>query len=231
MWKYNLNIQDISKRYLAGEPEYKIAESLGVSRPVIERRLVEAGIRKRTPSEVTKLAMQRLSPAERQRLVSAAHAAVRGVTQSEEHRCKIAITRERKQTGVERGERLLAEKLRNFGLATTFQKAVGRYNIDIAIHEGSIAVEIFGGGWHGHGRHAARFRKRCDYLLNHGWLPVIIWVTKNFPLERPAVDYLISLSKIASRDKSLRRQERVLRGDGYDSSLKYNPVNGAIKRG
>jgi len=231
MRKYNLNIQDISKRYLAGESEQKIAKSLGVSRSVIARRLAEAGIRRRTESEIRKLMWKKItSSTERKRLMSAAHAAIRDVTQSEEHRCKIAITREQRQIGIERAERILADKLRKYGLTITLQKAIGRYNVDIAIHEGSIAVEIFGGHWHGHGRHAARFRKRFDYLLNSGWLPIIIWVTKHFPLELKAIEYLVSLAKRRSSGESFRCQEHVIRGDGYMATKKTNPQKGTIIR-
>jgi len=230
--EYDFNIDDISRRYLSGETLNHIAESLGCTRNPVIRRLRFAGVPLRSGSEV-RINMWRgiTSEEDRAHIVSAAHDAVRGKRHSIEHREKRAKTREKRKIGIGRGETILASALRLSGLEVTQQKAIGPYNVDIAIHHGALAVEIFGGNWHSSGSHAARFRKRCDYLLNHGWLPVIIWVTKNFPLERPAVDYLISLSKIASRDKSLRRQERVLRGDGYDSSLKYNPVNGAIKRG
>lgn len=226
--EYNIPIQDIAHRYVSGEPEYKIAKSLGVGRNVIKRRLEMAGIRRRTGGEVGKLVWQRRSPAERQRFMAATHAASRGIKQTEERRCKVAITREWEQVGIERGENILGEKLRNFGLTITFQKAIGRYNVDIAIHEGSIAVEIFGGNFHSSGRHAARFRKRCDYLLNHGWLPVIIWVTRHFPLELEAIEYLISLSERRSSGESFGRQEHVIRGDGYIATGKSNPDNGAF---
>ena len=61
------------------------------------------------------------------------------------------------------------------GITFVPQRAVAQYNIDLAIGD-SIAVEVFGGGWHGYGRHAARFEERTRYLLSHGWHQVVIWI-------------------------------------------------------
>jgi len=228
--EYDLDIQDIANRYVSGEPEYKIAEHFKVSRDVITRRLNLAGIRRRTESEARKFMWINISVEEKKRLMSFPHNAIRGISQSFKQRCKVAKTREAKQIGIGRGELMLANRLIQRGLAITLQKAIGIYNIDVAIHEGCIAVEIFGGNWHTCHSHARRFRKRCDYILNQGWLPVIIWVTKDFPLEDGAIQYLVTLSKRRSSGKPLRSKEKVIRGDGNNSSGKHDPENGSIIR-
>lgn len=229
--EYDLDVKDIARRYLAGETEQSIAKSLSVSRSVIKRRILSVGVRRRGNSEARVLMWQRIqSPADRMRIVSAAHDAIRGKRQSLEHRTKTAKTREIKKSSIGRGEILLADMLEKVGLNVTLQKAIGPYNVDIAVHEGSLAVEIFGGNWHNSFSHARRFRERCDYLLDCGWLPVIIWVTKHFPLEKRAVDYLVALSQRQGFGKTIRREEHVIRGDGSRSKSGHNPINGTMIR-
>src|SRR5262245_17276518 len=222
-----VDIASIITRYQAGETELALAKSLGVSRPVIHRRLVQSGITLRTQGETQIVARAHWSSAKRKRFAAAAHAAVRGVTQSNEHRCKITRTREARQLGIDPCETRVAKLLADRGCSITQQKAIVRFNVDIAIHEGAIAVEIFGGHWHAAGRHAARFRKRCDYILDCGWALVIIWITKDWPLESTVIDYLVALSKRRGLRKTKWRQEQVIRGDGYVSVLGNKSHNGA----
>ena len=177
------------------------------------------GVPVRGPAEANLLRMRALSAAERQKLTAAAHEAVRGKRQSSEHRAKVARTREIKQVGVSRIEIKLMRSLRARGLSCTAQKAVGRYNIDVAINSPPIAVEIFGGGWHSKGRAAARFRQRTNYLLNRGWTPVFIWVLRNYPLERGAIDYVVTLAEKLRRHKPARSQQHMIRGDGQLSVI------------
>jgi len=230
--EYDLNVDDITRRYLAGETLNSIAEKLGCCRKPIIRRLLASGVALRSGGEVRKNMWKNItSPVDRARIVSAAHDAIRGKRQSREQRIKTAKTREIRQIGKSPGERLLGDLLRARGLTVTHQKAVGVYNVDIAIHEGSIGVEIFGGGWHNSGRHAARFRKRCDHLIDEGWIPVIIWASAHFPLEQAAVEYLVSLSERVCSGESVWRQEHVIRGDGHNATFKHNLKNGAVIRG
>jgi len=225
-----LNVPDFSHDYLAGESLLAISKKLGISRPTVKQRLIQAGIAIRDGSAAQSIRSARMTPDERRRNAAHAHAAVRGIAQTEEHRCKIALTRELRQCGITRSERLLAAALRSRGISISPQKAIGRYNIDVAIDKCCIAVEIFGGNWHASGRHAGRFRKRCDYILDRGWLPVIIWVTKDYPLESSVVDYIVTLTERCCRGESLGRQEQVIRGDGHSTPVKHNPHNGAVIR-
>jgi len=230
--EYDFNVDDIKRRYLAGETLNSIAKSFNCTRTPIIRRLLASGVVLRSGSEVRNNMWKNItSPADRARIISAAQDAVRGKRQSREHRVKIAKTCEIRQIGITRGEQILSDLLRARGLTVTQQKAVGVYNVDVAIHEGPLAVEIFGGSWHNSGRHAARFRKRCDHLVNEGWIPVIIWATAHFPLEQAAVEYLVSLSERVCSGESVWRQEHVIRGDGHNATFKHNLKNGAVIRG
>ncbi|KKK88099.1 hypothetical protein LCGC14_2746580 [marine sediment metagenome] len=253
----DVQARDLRRRYEGGESELSLSKSFGVARGGVRRYLLRGGIRIRSISEANKLRMARLSPAERSALTSAAHAAIRKLTErrksrgyeiapsgsdgraihgSEEHRCKIAVTREKRQRGISPEERKMDVALRRRGLHTTLQKAVGRYNIDVAVAEGRIAVDVFGGHWHASGRHAGRFRKRLNYIADKGWLPIIVWITGDYPLQRKAVDYIVSLSKRRCAGEAFTRQEHVIRGDGEPtgigkSNLDYRAAVGGDKTG
>jgi len=200
------NERDICSFYEAGMSPSLIEKKIGVS---------SAGVELRGMREAQQVRSIRMTQEEKNTLVANAHAAVRGCTHSEEHRAKIAKTNEIKGNHIFRTEKIIGDSLAKHGLTITYQKAIGRYNVDVAVHEGSIAVEIFGGGWHGKGRHAERFVKRCDYLLDNGWLPLIVWVDgRRHPLEYGAIKYIVSLSKALCSGESVRRQEQMIWGNG-----------------
>ena len=226
MKKINIDIDNLIRLYELGESEKALAEKFGVSRTVIRPRLIENGIKPRNRSEAMYVRMSRTSKEERARLTAASHAAIRGTHHSFERQCKTAISRERSQSWIGRGERICLDMLRTHGLDGVPQKAIGPYNVDIAIDSPSIAVEIFGGHWHTCDEHASRFRKRTDYILNAGWAVIIIWVTRNYPLERGAIEYIVALSKKLSGGKPMRRQEHVIRGDGKFTAVGERKLNG-----
>lgn len=226
----------ICDRYIAGETEQALARAFGVSRSAIKRRLINAGIIRRTMSEAHRLRASKMTASERSAQAAAAHDAVRNRRQTDEHRCKIALTNEVRQHNVSRIDRRCAALLEARGVACIINKAVGRYNVDVALTESRIAVEVFGGHWHTTGRAARRFRKRFDYIIDSGWLPVVVWVTPDCPLESGAIKYIIALAERLSLDESLRTQEHVIRGDGQPtgigkSQLDYRAVIGGDKTG
>jgi len=228
--------RDVCRRYVEGESELSLSKVFAVARGGIRGYLLRGGVSIRTISEANKIRMARLTPAERLALTAPAHSAVRGKAQSKEHRRKIAATRERLELGVSPGEKRLAHWLRRRGFHSVLQKAIGPYNIDVALEESRVAVDVFGGNWHAGGRHAARFRKRFDYISDRGWIPVIIWITGDYPLQREAIDYIVTLAKRGNASKAPGCQEHVIRGDGKPtgigkSNLDYRAVVGGDKTG
>lgn len=272
---HHLDVDDLARRYQAGEPISQIAESLGVADAVVKRRLVANGCPIRTNSEAQRLRygvtevdddaivaayrdgasckavatrfgisrptiasilvrrgipvrgrseasflrMARTSPERRREITQAAHAAVRGVPHSEEHRAKLARTRQARRFKISPVETELCEMLKAKGLDPIQQLAMGRYNVDVALEESSIAVEVFGGHWHASGAHAARYRERTDYILDRGWLPVMLWVTKAFPLTVAAADYLVTLHESRRLHEPVDRQEKVIRCDPHNGTV------------
>jgi very-short-patch-repair endonuclease len=208
--------RDIARRYREGESELSISTSIGVSRCLIRCVLERTGEPIRGRSEASSNRMAKLTEEERLELTDAAHAAVRGVPQSEQHAFNIARGREANWSQwASPAELEIARTLTERGIDFTPQKAVGPYNIDLAIAESSIAVEVFGGGWHAHGSHATRYRERTDYLLDRGWMPIIVWATFHVPLGPGAAEYVIAQHEIRRSRKPERCCEHVIRGDGY----------------
>jgi len=217
--RLNIPLEEVTSLYLSGISENEIAKRFGVSRAAIRPRLLSAGVPIRDSAQANRLMMAGRSSEENFRNTQAAHEAARGKPQPEEWAQKVALGRERNKRHIGPQEVELAAILTSKGFTVTPQKAVGRYNIDIAISEFPIAVEVFGGMWHAYGPHARRFRKRFDYLLDCGWIPVIVWISKDFPLGLGAVKYICSLAERLRSGKSVPRQEQVIRGDGKPTSI------------
>lgn len=216
----HLNVDNFIKLYNSGKSLKALADQLGCSRVYLTQILRKNNTPIRGRSESMYLRMSQTSPEERSRLSAAAHAAVKGREHTFEEKCKRSITREKRQIGIYPIEKTAKEMLEEKGFVCRAQKAVGPYNVDIALTEHCIAVEIFGGGWHGAGFHARRFNKRIKYLLDSGWLPVIIWVeARSFPFGVGAIDYIVSLVEKIRSDETMRSKEHMIRGDGNISTL------------
>lgn len=241
-FKTTSSISSIVDRYISGESENCIAKSLGVSRNVIRKVLIDNSVAIRDNTEANRLMMSKRTPEENFKNCLAAHAAVKGIPKPESFIENVAKGRERNLTRVSEYEWEVINMLRSKGLEVSPQKAVGRYNIDIAIPEFHIAVEIFGGAWHSHGAHADRFRKRFDYLIDSGWIPIIVWTNREFG--NRTIDnrtafiekYLLPLIERLRRGKPVRRKEHVISCRGQACArgkynLKYRASIGGDKCG
>jgi len=165
-------VDDLYRRYQAGESLREITVDFGGSATGLHDAFKRRGYTCRPPS------------------ADAAHAAVRGIAKSLDDLCLKAVGRERTQANVSPLDRAFATML---DTPAIINKAIGPYNIDVAVHP--VAVEIYGGGWHAAGRAAARFPKRARYILDCGWHLVIIWVSEksSYPLTIAASEYVRSL--------------------------------------
>lgn len=211
-YRLDLDTDDLIRRYKAGSGEPQLARELGVSRGVITRRLNEAGVVRRSHSAAAVLRYQTMPLEERRKIVRAANEASRGRRHTFEERCLMARTHEARQTGISERERVLQRLLAACGVEARLQTAIGPYNADLTT--GAVAVEVFGGHWHGSGRHAQRARKRTRYILDQGWVLVVVWDTKRHPLGVRAAQNIVALAKAASLDETLRRQHWVIWGCG-----------------
>lgn len=209
--------KDILDLYNGGMSVKALSKKFSCSRDVIKNRLLKLGVVPRGRSESMYLRMAQSSPEEIAALTEAAHIAAKGRSCTFEERCKVAATREKLVIGASRTEEILRNWLESDGLTCCPQKAVGPYNIDIAVDEGRIAVEVFGGNWHCSGNHAGRFKERTEYLLDSGYFLVIVWVNLQHPLEVGAAKYIVSLSEKICRNEAVGGKYRVIWGNGERS--------------
>lgn len=211
--RVHVDTNDIIERYHSGESVNAIAIRYGVSRRAIDLRLDRLGIVRRGNADANRLEQSRRTPEQRAAYTAAAHDAVRGVPQTWEHLCRMAIGRQHKPGNVSAAEVIFRDWLIAAGLQPIQQQAIGPYNCDLGI--APVAVEIFGGNWHASGDHAARLPERSRYILNAGWSLLIIWVDgRNFPLTIHAAKHAITMYKASRIDPSTVGQYRVIRGTG-----------------
>ena len=220
------NLDGFIKRYIAGETEQKLAGEIGISRTALRTRLISNGVKIRGCSEANTIRMSHLSRKQRLKITSAAHTAVRGFKQSDEHRTKISKTLENNGAYGSGAERKLAEILCSKGINTIPQKSIYKYNVDLAFQEYPIAVEIFGGMFHSFGRHKARHFRRVKDILDSGWHIVIIWINGfDYPLGIGSADYLIRFCDELRLNPSLPRQYRVIFGNGDICPIRKSYLN------
>lgn len=150
-----------------------------------------------------------LTPERRRQVIEAAVATNTGGRRSDAAKVAKARTCELRQTHISPLEVELVAMLRARGIDLVQQKAIGPYNVDIAT--GSVAVEVFGGGWHNTHRDGVRLR----YFLNRGWSVIVVWVdTKQYPLTADAAEYVVAHCELAKSNPAAARGYRVIRGSG-----------------
>lgn len=166
--RLDVDVPAIVAAYVSGESELSIAKRTGLTRIVIRRRLVEAGVDTRDGSEANKLRMARLSTEERKALASKAHDAVRGKARSEEELARRADARTRL---IGFGEPELIYAIHAAGMSAEGQMPCGRYNIDVTT--GNVAVEVCAAET----RRLSdpKFRKRIEYIRDAGYTVVLIF--------------------------------------------------------
>lgn len=215
--RHTIDTDEAVRLYLDGTSENEIAKRLGVQRFVVRRHLASAGVPIRDQTEANRLMMSARSPEEHARNTMAAHDAVRGKRQPETTGVARAQAKAKKATPESADERAMIERLRAAGYDAVPQRAVGKYNIDVAVQP--VAVEVFGGGWHASGKHAAGWPARRDYLFDQGWNLVVVWVSAQYPLGRGGYDQVVAHIEQTRSDPSLRRQEWMIRGDGQPETI------------
>ncbi len=135
-------IKTMIREYIDGANVVTLAKKYNLGRGIVRRRLKQQGIKIRTQSEASVVAMSNLTPEQRKKRVQSANNALRGAKQPRGRRRKRA-------NGVETitykhmiglGEKEFTEFLTNKRIKFTWQKAVDIYNIDFLI--GNVAVEL-----------------------------------------------------------------------------------------
>lgn len=205
----SVDINEAIKLLDSGRGVSGVAEALGVTRMVMIRIFKNAGIKTRNRSEQQFARMASYTPEQRKLLATPSHIAARGCKRRTSSKELIAQTRERTQSILKSDdEAILAKMLKQRGIKTTPQKAIGIYNCDLATD--SVAVEVWGGHWHWHGAHLARTEKRFNEIMNRGFHILVVAVNVTSPLTDAVADYVASYIQEASRNPSAAREYRVI---------------------
>jgi very-short-patch-repair endonuclease len=205
---------DLLDVFATGESVLTMSRRYGVSRGVVRRWLEEAGAEPRSSSDANRIRMAKLTADERRANTTAANTAIRRMpARPDDWQESIARGRERVEYGgrTSPGTEYLSSKLTEREIDHVREKAIGRYNVDIAISSANVAVEVLGGNWHGSKPIHAR---RTPYILNEGWHLLFIWDVKRCQVDAGALDYLITYLEFTSRNPTAGREYRVIRGDG-----------------
>lgn len=197
-------------RYRAGESELALGLAFDVSRTLVRKRLSEAGVVPRGRSEANLQRMGQLTPQGRKDLTASANNAMRGRKATPGEQTQHAATYQDSLGYSTPDEMALMEWLEARGATCTAQLAVGAYNVDVAVHAPSIAVEL-----RSRNAYPSNHRERSEYLFDQGWAICYVFASKrDFPLTEGAADYIAAWAQELSRDPSVRGQYRVIRGNG-----------------
>lgn len=220
--KLNLPIDDIKSMYESGKSENAVAKHFGTDRGTIRKRLIEAGVKPRSQSEAEKLKWSQMDEDTRANQVKHAHDAVRGVPRREAECIARAKAREHLKHDhfIGYGEIEFCNLLADRGIDFTHQKAVGPYNVDIAI--GSVAVELTG--------HCGRYSmfnpkeiNRSTKLLERGYHVLAVEFDSVTTLIKCADDIIADIDAV-SRLKPIDRQYRVIRCRMQDYTIVTNKL-------
>ena len=154
-WDEELSVLEISKRS-------------GHARNTLVAFMKRNGIAIRGMSAAQQIRADRLSPEERKRNALAANAAKRGskTPRSEQLARAAGIAALAKSTPL---ESVFVQVLRECGLSPVCQYQVDIFNVDIALVDKKIAVEIDPGHWHSTPRKVRQDRRRERCLKKLGW--------------------------------------------------------------
>lgn len=211
-----LNLPGFAESYRLGETLQSLCLAYNVGRRVAERYLIEHGITPRNRSEAAAVRWRNMDNDGRRALIEPANNAKRGKPAGHISLERRAITMERTLQLASRTDLLFAWWLVMRGISVTPQKAVGRYNIDIAVQESRIAVEV-GGDWHVTDFFKSRRTipsKRRQFLFDEGWRLIEVRIDSGRILRETAADRVVALIEEARQGKSSWGQYCVIWGNG-----------------
>lgn len=224
------DVDDLIEEYRSGVSVKKLSDKLGVCRQVIGRILAEHDVqlRGRSEAEYVKWSILKLDRAAVKRQCGAAWAAVTGSTVPLERKIKMARTHQRRLTRIGAFEDDIATLLRERGVNFMSQFAVGPYNIDLAVKESRLAVEVVSttAGYAGD----ARLRKRTEYLFDRGWCVIFVSLRTRPQHADPGfsdiADKLVSIHKRLCSGEPLRGKYGVIGRHGQTTTMCRRQLDG-----
>ena len=206
------NLDELIARYEKGESIRSLAIEAGIYDALLGRHFHNRG--------VTIRGCGTYAPH-----VEAAHSARRGQKDSLERREARARTREERQISVSAHELVLADLFKARGLGFTPQKAISRYNVDFALTDCPVIVELRGGGYSG--RTKKSLPVRADYLLSNGWHLIEIFLghsSRRCPdILNGAADRILAFASSHGKFRPDRGEHIQIRSDGQDKDHNFSP--------
>lgn len=205
MKRINLAPEPIIESYKDGATLFHLAKINKVDRCVIERILKSNGIKMRTIREAQLLRYTRTTFDERQAITQAANVKIRGSIKTERQLINRAI-------GVELACHLSKPEQDFFNAFSKFidikpLKQVFKYNIDLAIEDSKIAIEIHN-SFHVTQKHSYQDAKKLNYLSNNGWILIYLYPKDLFGINFYST---LALAKVRGSNPRITNEELMIR--------------------
>src|SRR3989304_1621093 len=209
-------VDKMISRFLAGESVKALADSFSVSRATISLHLRERDIPIRGRSEAERLKWTKIHKSRRliERQCSGAWKAARAREHSLSERISRAKTCHIRLTRIGRYEDEIFRALCNAGFSVSRQHPLGRYNLDLAINEPRIAVEVSIGCSF---KHSSVRRERLEYILDQGWSVFAVCIpyhTREKARLAVITEKCIAFAEVLRRDKPARSQYGMIGRNG-----------------
>lgn len=216
--KNQISTPELISLYNGGASELSLSRKYGCSRGAIRSRLVAGNVTIRSRSEASIVSARNFTLEQRKERTKKANAALRGSKNRTETKIKRAQYYEKHvELRQSKYELEFDDALRRHNIVFKPQKSFNVYNIDFAFEDRKIALEIFGGIWHGSGRHVEKFNKKSELLIEDGWTIVVVWC-------RGGLDSDAVIDYISSIDTSTPRHY-VITGNAKESRIGKNRLN------
>lgn len=196
-------------------PSTVIGPRVGMHPGTVRAKLRRLGLT-RSIRDANILSAAAATPEARGARAAAAHDAVRGVVRSDRELYRRSQSHWKYRDHVGPHEVTFCGLLKERGILFEQQYAIDIYNVDVALTEHRIAVEVVAGS--GNARVAANAPQRLELIRNRGWHMFEIRFGVNANGGRTwgmgVVDELVAFMQETSPDPAARGQYRVVRPDG-----------------
>jgi len=137
--------------------------------------------------------MASLSEQERIERTAAAHNATKGRTVSSDEKTKRARTVQKTRMPTA-SEKAVGDALRNVGMEPIHEFAAGIYNIDVAIPDIMLAIEVNVGSWHHTENKKIQDIAKRDALEKMGWTVIVLYGARYAQVKSRAEHFALGLS-------------------------------------
>lgn len=187
--RYDIPVDEVLARYLAGESAKSLADRFGTCHDAIRRRLKKAGARIRPIAEAAPLRNQ------------------------EQMSARVAESRSRLRGW---GEDVMFEWLSQRGERPERQWPVGPYNLDLALWPIAVEIETCSANPLDYARTRKRVKHMIDAGW---WLCYVLISRRTWVLLPVVADEIVALAKRARSLPAVPREHRVIRGCGEVATL------------